>query len=164
MIIYLDIDDVVADWYNHAQDYLGIRWDKEDNWHIPDSSWKKLKEYQRFYRDLPLKAGANELVAWVTNYADSHNGVEVRFLSALPHNNDIHWAVWDKVQWIQKYFQGIPVFLGPYSNDKQRHCRPGDILIDDRIANCEQWEAVGGAAHIYDNWEDCKAWLEKTLP
>jgi 5'(3')-deoxyribonucleotidase len=163
MIIYLDMDDVVADWYTYAQDYLDIRWDKADNWHIPDSSWKRLKDCHRFYRDLPLKAGANELVEWVTDYA-GRSGNEVRFLSALPHNNDMHWAVWDKVQWAQRYFPNIPVFLGPYSHDKQHHCKPGDILIDDRAINCEQWEAVGGLAHIYDNWEDCKAWLEKTLP
>ena len=162
MVIFLDMDDVVADWYAYAQDYLGIRWDKANNWRIPNEHWRRLKDCHRFYRDLPVKEGANELVEWVKDYA-TRTDTEVRFLSALPHNNDMPWAVWDKVQWAQKYFPGIPVFLGPYSHDKQHHCKPGDILIDDRDVNCTEWADVGGLSHIYDNWADCKVWLEETL-
>jgi hypothetical protein len=44
------------------------------------------------------------------------------------------------------------------------HCRnPGDILIDDRRSNCEEWIAVGGAAHQYKEWPECKVWLENML-
>ena len=36
--------------------------------------------------------------------------------------------------------------FGPYSKDKHQHCEPGDILIDDRSSNIEEWRAVGGIA------------------
>ena len=36
--------------------------------------------------------------------------------------------------------------IGPYSHDKQKWCIPGDILIDDRPSNIEQWTAAGGIA------------------
>ena len=31
MIIYLDMDDVVADWHMAAQDFLKMRWNKDTN-------------------------------------------------------------------------------------------------------------------------------------
>ena len=69
--------------------------------------------------------------------------------------------IWDKVCWAQEHFPGIPVFLGPYSQDKWQHCRPGDILIDDRTSNCTEWENAGGHSHIYKSWVSCKVWLDE---
>lgn len=162
MNIYLDMDDVVADWLGHVKELLN-----EPNWvmgqMLPDETWKRLKvEHQRLYSVLPLKEGATDLVAWVTEYSKD-NDCGLFFLSAIPHLNDVPWAPSDKVFWGQKYFPHIPVFLGPYSHEKYMRCKPGDILIDDRISNCEEWERAGGRAHIYRSWPECKAWLEATL-
>ena len=41
--------------------------------------------------------------------------VGLAFLTALPRKNDIPFAPYDKVLWARKYFRGIPVLLGPYS-------------------------------------------------
>ena len=73
------------------------------------------------------------------------------------------YAANDKVWWAHRHFPGIPVFLGPFSHDKWRHCVAGDILIDDRHSNCHEWQSVGGRAHIYTTWEKCKPWLEDAL-
>ncbi len=67
-------------------------------------------------------------------------------MTAVPKGNDIQYAFFDKVEWAQKYFPGVPVFFGPYSKDKYQHCKVGDILIDDRISNIEEWRAAGGLA------------------
>ena len=93
------------------------------------------------------------------------NGIieDLRFLTALPHDYSVPFAVYDKVQWADRYFPGVPMFIGPYSHDKWRHCRPGDILIDDRTSNCEEWTREGGKAHIYRTWEACKPWLEEQV-
>jgi len=164
MIIYLDMDDVVADWRTAAEDFLQLKFPNGDQWaRIPDEKWAELKRNSRFYRDLPLKDGADDLVEFCRAAVFDGRADELRFLSALPHNNDMHWAVWDKVQWAQTYYPGIPVFVGPYSNDKWMHCQPGDILIDDRTDNCQQWENAGGHAHIYRSWEACRPWLEAIL-
>jgi hypothetical protein len=58
------------------------------------------------------------------------------------------------------------VRFGPYAEDKQRHCTPGDILIDDKLSNCEQWQAQGGWAIHYpagDAGGDCEAQLAQRL-
>jgi hypothetical protein len=64
----------------------------------------------------------------------------------VPKGNDVKWAFYDKVMWAQKYYPNIPVHFGPYSVDKWHHCQLGDILIDDRASNIEEWRAAGGIA------------------
>jgi 5'(3')-deoxyribonucleotidase len=163
MNIYIDMDDVVADWRQFARDFLNIP-DWKQGEMIGQDLWETLLTQQRMYRDLKLKDGAKSLIAWLTWYKTANPGTELYFLTAIPHANDMPWAIQDKVFWAQRYFPTIPVFMGPYSHEKYMHCRnPGDILIDDRISNCQEWERAGGRAHIYENWTDCKAWLETTL-
>lgn len=160
MNIYLDMDDVVADWMGYAKNYLRLEWQPGEM--VPDKEWRRLKDDQRMYRNLPLKAGAKDLVDWVTKYARRTDS-GLFFLSAIPHGNDMPWAIQDKVWWAHDHFPHIPVFLGPYSHDKWVRCEAGDILIDDRRSNCEEWSRAGGRAHMYKNWLDCKQWLEKEL-
>lgn len=161
MKIYLDMDDVVADWKVQAQKILQRRW--VDDERIPQPEWDKLKEDLRFYRDLPLRPGAVELVNYCKNLVATGQAESLQFLTALPHDYSVQYAAYDKVHWGDNNFPGIPVFIGPFSHDKWRHCKPGDILIDDRISNCTEWRAAGGLAHIYRNWEDCKTWFEETV-
>ena len=159
-MIYLDMDEVVADFKGWAQTVLRA---PVESVSYPPEEWRKLKQHQRLYSQLPLKEGAHELVSWVTRYAAQAPLTEVAFLSAIPKNNDMPYCAQDKVWWADRHFRGIPVFLGPYSSDKQRYCLPGDILIDDRAVNGAEWLAAGGLWHQYRNWPDCRLWLEKTL-
>ena len=110
-----------------------------------------------------LKDGANDLVQWCRKYAVTHPGTGLFFLTALPHDYSMPYAAQDKAWWADRHFPGIPVFLGPFSHDKWRHCKAGDILIDDRHSNCSEWRSAGGMAHEYRTWEQCKVWLEDTL-
>jgi hypothetical protein len=163
MNIYLDMDDVVADWHTRAQEILKLRVVKDSD-RIPQAEWDKLKENLRFYRDLPVMAGAHELVDMCKAYIARNPEYNLRFLSALPHDYSMPFAVYDKVHWGDQHFPGIPVTIGPFSYDKWRHCKnAGDILIDDRHSNCEEWEARGGIAHVYTTWEACKPWLTTIL-
>ena len=164
MIIYLDMDDVVADWRTAAEDFLQLKFPNGDQWaRIPDDKWQELKRNSRFYRNLPIKAGAHDLVNFCRDAVADGLADDVRFLTALPHNNDMQYAAYDKVLWAIERFERIPVLFGPYSNDKYKHCKPGDILIDDRTSNCSEWRSAGGLSHIYRTWEGCKPWLEQIL-
>ena len=164
MIIYLDMDDVVADWRTAAEDFLKLKFSNNDPWaRIPDEKWQELKRNSRFYRHLPLKENAHDLVQYCRDAVSNGLADGLAFLSAIPHNNDMPWSIQDKVWWAHEHFEGIPVFLGPYSQDKWQHCKPCYILIDDRTSNCEEWIKAGGHAHIYRTWEDCKHWLENLL-
>lgn len=162
MIIFLDMDDVVADWHTAAQDMLKMRWNKE-NERIPQEDWNRIKNDSHFYRNLPLKPGAVELVQYCHDAVASGRADGLFFLTALPHDYSMPYAASDKVWWAHEHFPDITVFLGPFSHDKWRHCKPDDILIDDRTSNCEEWIKSGGQAHIYRTWEKCKPWLTSIL-
>lgn len=141
---YLDMDGVVADWVSNAANLIGRR--------ITDPSvmysnleWARLRSDPHIFRHLPLMPRCLELVYLARQYRDIL-GWELNFLTAIPHNNDVPWTFHDKFLWVQERFSDIPVHFGPYSEDKQKHCTPGDILVDDRWDNCEQWRSKGGIA------------------
>jgi 5'(3')-deoxyribonucleotidase len=159
MIIYLDMDDVVADWFGFASDYLGKTWEPHVE-RIPQEDWNRLAKQQRMYRHLPVKEGAHDLVNYCRDLKANGIVEDLKFLTAVPKDNDVPYAFQDKVLWALERFERIPVLFGPHSYDKWRHCLPGDILIDDRPSNCEEWINAGGMAHVYRSWPECKEWLE----
>ena len=160
MKIYLDLDDVVADWMSAAQEFLKMRWSK-DGERIPQEDWDRIKTNSRFYLDLPLMPGAHDLVNYCRERVSNGQADDIFFLTALPHDYSMPYAAHDKVWWAHRHFPDIPVFFGPFSHDKYRHCQPGDILIDDRHSNCSEWRSVGGLAHEYRKWEDCQVWMDE---
>lgn len=155
------MDDVVADWMSSARAIVNRNWNYGER--IPDSDWSKVKAKSRFYRDLPLKEGATDLVDYCRNLLKNQTITGLEFLTALPHDYSVPLASYDKVLWAHEHFPDIPVRFGPFSYDKWRHCEPGDILIDDRSSNIAEWINAGGQGHIYRNWPDCKNWLENKL-
>jgi 5'(3')-deoxyribonucleotidase len=145
---YLDMDGVVADWDTAASAFLGRpQRPANDLTHYKNTpeEWSRIKTQSRFYRDLPLMPRCSELVDLARRYRDGL-GWNLLFLTAVPKDDDVPWAFYDKVLWAQEHFPDIPVHFGPHSWDKQRHCLPGDILVDDRPDNCSQWIESGGLA------------------
>ena len=146
--LYLDMDGVVADFDKYAMGVTGSN-KKTHMW--PDSIWKKLVQgHQRMYRDLEKMPQADDLVRMCTNLCASR-GWNILFLTAIPKDNDMPWAFADKMEWAKKYYPNIPVHFGPYSHDKWHHCKHGDILIDDRESNIDEWNTAGGVGILYTN-------------
>jgi len=142
--IYLDMDGVVADWRANAVRVIGYDcFDPKQRYNAVD--WDKLRSDPHIFLNLPLMSRANELVDIAREYRD-RLGWELLFLTAIPHNNDVPWTFYDKIEWVKKYFPDIAVHFGPYSEDKYKHCQPNDILVDDRVDNCDSWSAAGGLA------------------
>ena len=86
---------------------------------------------------------ATKLVAYVKSLSTRF---QIGFLTAVPRRTTMPSARDDKQAWVDKYFPGMRMDIGPYSHDKQKWCNPGDILVDDRPSNIEQWKAAGGFA------------------
>ena len=146
--LYLDMDGVVADFDEYAARTLGV---PPSDGIYPDEVWYKLASNQRLYRDLKKTTYADELVAYCKKLCREKQ-YRLLFLTAIPKGNDVPWAFYDKVIWAQIWFADIPVMFGPYSQDKHVHCKPGDILIDDRESNINEWRIAGGIGilHKYD--------------
>jgi 5'(3')-deoxyribonucleotidase len=140
--LYLDMDGVVADFDAYAKNSFGL---EPSGGRYPRDVWKQLATHHRMYRDLPKTEYADRLVQECRDFC-LRNEYRLLFLTAVPKGNDMHWAFYDKVQWVEKYYPDIPVHFGPYSKDKHVHCVPGDILIDDRASNIHEWKIAGGVA------------------
>lgn len=147
--IYIDMDGVLADFNAKAREVLGATESDSDQaaqvgrW--PREKWETLKEIYNFYRILPKTPFADQLMEMARRYRDEL-GWNLYILTAIPSGNDVPQAFYHKVQWIQEYYPEVEVHFGPYSRDKAHHCRPGDILVDDRYDNCEAWTKAGGQA------------------
>jgi 5'(3')-deoxyribonucleotidase len=142
--IFIDMDGVVADFDTFVSELLGrpIGWNdsKQD---LSNEEWEKLASVDRLYYQLPMMPDATKLIAYVKSL---NTRFYAEFLTAIPRRTTIPSAQADKQAWITKYFPGMKMNIGPYSHDKQKWCTPGDILIDDRPSNIEQWTAAGGIA------------------
>ena len=141
--IYIDMDGVVADFDTYVEGVLGreIGWGTSQD--LTDEEWVKLASVDRLYYQLPLMPDATKLVAYAKSLSTRFY---VGFLTAIPRRTTIPSAQADKQAWVDKYFPGMKMDIGPYSRDKQKWCTPGDILIDDRPSNIVEWSAAGGIA------------------
>jgi len=150
--LYLDMDGVVADFDEYAARTLGV---PPSQGIYPDEVWYKLATNARLYRDL-LKTNYADQLVYECRDLTLTKGYNLIFLTAVPKGNDVPWAFYDKMMWANRYFPDIPVHFGPFSKDKWHHCRPGDILIDDRQSNIDEWQSAGGIAIHHTT-------IEKTL-
>jgi 5'(3')-deoxyribonucleotidase len=141
--IFLDMDGVVADFDTFAEEILGrkIGWGTTQD--LSNEEWVKLASVDRLYYQLPLMPDATKLVAYVKSLSTRFN---VGFLTAIPRRTTIPSARADKQAWVDKYFPGMRMDIGPFSHDKHKWCSPGDILVDDRPSNIREWNAAGGIA------------------
>ena len=164
--IYLDMDGVVADFNTAARRYLKRDQTAADQaaqagrW--PEEEWRRLRDVPNFYRHLPKMPQADMMFLIAGQFRDVL-GWNLRMLTAIPKGNDVPDCIQDKVEWMQEFFPGVRVDFGPYSQDKQQHCQPGDILVDDRRDNCDQWVRAGGLAVKVDsqNYDGALAELKR---
>ena len=149
--IYIDMDGVVADFDSYVSALLGrpIGWGATQD--LTDVEWERLASVDRLYFQMPLMPDATKLIAYIKSLSTRFH---VQFLTAVPRRSTIPSAKDDKQAWVDKYFPGMRMDIGPYSHHKQKWCKPGDILIDDRPSNIEQWTAVGGIAIYHTGDED----------
>lgn len=144
--IYLDMDGVVADFNSYAKKLLNTDVIMH-SW--PTEQWNKIASNPRLYRDLEKTLEADRLVEFCKQVCNKKMW-NLLFLTAVPKDNDMPWAFYDKVLWVHDRYPDIPVMFGPHSSDKWRHCENGDILIDDRVSNCEEWKNEGGYSILHE--------------
>lgn len=163
--INIDMDHVVADFNRHYAVLTGVEWTSVKD---AKARWDKLVGKEEFFfANLPAYEGAKEFVKAITELARAH-GLEVRFLTAVPRLMPFPTAPAEKCQWVrEKLDSQLEVVIGPYAPDKQKHCRPGDILIDDNYMNIDQWRAAGGVGILHTDLAvslaELRAELEKEI-
>lgn len=164
-ILYVDMDGVVADFDSAVVKKFNISDQEKEialkNTRWSEDRWKKIIQDPHFYRDLPKMPQADQLISLAKRFRDNL-GWELYMLTAIPKNNDIPDCIHDKILWMQQHYPGIPVRFGPYAKDKQKYARPGDILVDDKPSNIEEWRQAGGTAiQVTEDYDVALIMLEK---
>lgn len=136
--IYLDLDGVLADFDKRACEVLnGECHYRYDFIHGGDALWDRLNAVPDFFASFDLMPDAG--ILW-----NAVAATKPMILTALPKTNA--WKVDEqKRRWVfQKLGIGGKRVITCETKDKPLHCKPGDILVDDRSVNKKNWEAAGG--------------------
>lgn len=151
-MIYLDMDGVLVDFELGVIQLLGK---------VFNDDWDTLPE--SFFKNLPKQPDADYLVDRVM-FSSWEFGYNVGILTAIPRRRFFPLAEQHKREWIEENYPFIKIFkTGPYAVDKQTHCKPGDILIDDSHLNIPQWNAVGGHGILHKSAKNSYAQLLQIL-
>lgn len=151
-IVNIDMDGVVADFDAFVLKHLGRTFDHASGPGADREMWDFLMSVPNMYAKLDLTPYAHDLVEMVKS-----TGLRYRFLTAIPRRATMPTAEDDKREWIAKHFPGVPVVIGPFSRDKWKHAFPGDILIDDRADNIQDWIHKGQGRGILHRINDFPA-------
>lgn len=148
------MDGVVADFDTGFKDVVGKSWSDasdENRWDVLLDCWPH-QNGQGFYYDLPEFEGAVEFYERVKELGVTYN-YKVEFLTGVPKNANMPTAFVEKRLWVDETFNDdiAVVHIGPWSEHKQLWSRPGDVLIDDRKRNVDQWIAKGGIGIVHDS-------------
>lgn len=149
--IWCDQDGVLAD-YNKAYRELG-----GDPTEKGSVKAKRLKSHPHFYRTLPMMPDALVLWKFLEQY---HPSIMTAASNYVPYSRE------DKIEWLEEHLHLTDpkrITVVNYPQDKQKHCRPGDILIDDNTKNCSEWINAGGVAVIHHNAEQTIRKLKEIL-
>lgn len=163
-IIYLDMDGVLADFNLGVVRGLGRRFQELGS---TTTRWALINELcQDIYLNLEKLPDADMLVEQVVNIGAIYNYTPA-ILTALPSLARMPRAEEHKRQWIERYYPFLSsnFNVGPFAIDKQKHARPGHILIDDSHLNIPQWNAAGGLGILhtsaFDTLEKLHTYLRK---
>lgn len=138
----IDSDGVLMDFNSKAIELLGNSFVHGDN-----RIWGELVKHQNFFAELKPMPDAMEL--W--KFANSLKNIKVIVLTAIPRLSSFPLAEQHKKETLLKYFGATDVRIGPFAVDKQNHCKPGDILVDDNARSILQWQLRKGLGIFHVN-------------
>lgn len=169
MRIYLDVDDTLAAFRQHAIDNGVPPW--TGSWYTaPRDTWTdeqrfiqdKTNELMRtaeFWETMPIVTGAHELIA-----AASFKG-PVCLLTAVPSSLKGEPDVIDMVRRVKTAFAWQKLHVPPENvlvverHEKELFAfdqfeRRSNVLIDDALTTCQAWANAGGVAFHLEHVED----------
>jgi len=158
-IVYVDMDGVLADLFNHVAELQGI---DHYNRMTPGELTVFFKETdaENLFKALPMFPTANRLLQMVKDMAGGY-----KILSS-PLNFDRAGSIKGKREWLDKHITVISDGV-IFEHEKQKYAKQSDgtpnILIDDHGANISKWRAAGGIGIKYQADEDGLDYLQAEL-
>lgn len=144
-MLYLDLDNVMADFYKAAKEVSGLP-------EYSDNMWEYIEKVDHFFYKLEVLPYAWQLLAYL-----EYENIHYEFLTSTCLPTGTLWQCQaDKVRWVQrKLNSAVQVNCVTNWRHKKWFCTgKDDILIDDLDRNCKDWESVGGIAILHKNFDD----------
>ena len=171
MIVFLDVDGVLANWNKGMMDCLGIEYDYEHwpytkgrggwNWHeeagVPFGILNALCDFD-LWADLPWMHDGREIYDRVKATFGLHN---IRLLTTPMPNVQ---SASGKMGWILNHVPELAKQAIITTADKDVFATvPSSVLIDDSSKNVEKWRGAGGCAILVPRpWNDDHAFSLRT--
>jgi 5'(3')-deoxyribonucleotidase len=144
-IVYVDMDGVLADLYNHAAEISDVEHYNQMTPAQWETFFKDSDAYQLF-RDIQPFSTANTLLALVKKYAGGYT------ILSSPLSFDRAGSIKGKTEWLENHITVKPDNI-VFEHDKYKYAVQSDgtpnILIDDYGVNTRAWDAAGGTAVKY---------------
>lgn len=158
-ILYVDMDGVLADLFNHVAEIHDVDHYNE----MTKAEWEHFLENTDAYHlfvNLPMFPTANQLLDMVVSIFGGY-----RILSS-PLSYDKEGSMAGKRDWLKKHIT-VPADGWIFDHDKSKYAIQSDgtpnILIDDWKKNIIPWRERGGIGIKYQADENPLFWLKNEL-
>jgi predicted chitinase/5'(3')-deoxyribonucleotidase len=157
--VYVDMDGVLADLFNHAGAVNNVEHYNQMTQAQWEEFFKNSNAYELF-KNLPVFPTANKLLQMVVNYAGGYN------ILSSPLNFDKAGSIKGKREWLSKHIN-VPADQIIFEHEKYKYAVSSDgtpnVLIDDYGVNIRKWADAGGIAIKYQADEDSLQKVFKAL-
>jgi 5'(3')-deoxyribonucleotidase len=160
MIIYLDMDGVLADLDKHVHELVDVA---PGTYGVRDTFFKKyLPEYasKNGFETAPPLPNARKLVDTILEYKRLVYHTDIAILTSHGKFYDTTEVVRQKKAWIAKNFPelaDVPFCATSSGKDKAMLAHAGAYLIDDHYKNIEHFASAGGEGYVYKDGCDVNA-------
>lgn len=146
-IVYIDMDNTLADFFGEVADREGVT-----NWREAHRVKDRVEQVARrpgFFTDLKPLPNAAKLVHGVLKLAGAY------CILSAPLQREIEQSSEEKSEWLHRHLRRHPPEQIIYAVQKEFYARQADgtpnILIDDFDTNIRLWEANGGIGILYED-------------
>ena len=156
MVIYLDMDGVIADFFNGIETYYEVNHWKSIKHR--DGIFVELRDTDFFYQLKTFKADSHKIVRKVQEIA-SINKIDWGICSS-PLRGDTNNSSYWKRRWLEKQSMVPPKIENMiFTSNKHKYAIDGltrtpNILIDDKPENIRRWKEAGGIGIRFQCNED----------
>lgn len=149
--LFLDCDGVLANFDKRAIEIVGMPPRDFEDLNGASKFWKKIFSAEDFFFTLEPMPDAFELV-------DAVRHLNPIILTGKPQS--LKEAEEQKLRWRDKYFPDLDMIVC-FSEDKIKHAKPGDVIVDDWPKYRQIWIDGGGVWIDHYTAEQSIAGLKK---
>lgn len=129
--IYCDLDGVLADFDRHYARCFGV-WPSKA---ADNVDWNKVRNHDQFFYGITPMHDMDRLWRQIQPYGPT-------ILTGCPSSVDASDN--EKHEWVRKHLGDYVPVICCRSREKYKHCKPGDLLIDDWEKYQGLWLDAGG--------------------